>query len=492
MKFRTIINTTLCLALPALLSAQLQLINNNANIRVNAGVDLRVEGGGIQNENNATITNDGNIYLDQDFNQITAATYLGGATSWLWFEGTANQNILSDADVDIARLRADNGNRVILANNVNVSTEVNFLNNTLIELGAQNLVIAPGGVITNFDANNFVLTNGSGVLQQQVAAAPVVFPVGFSIYNPATLSNSGTTDNFTVRVEDQVLASYPTGLVEVDGVVSKVWMIDELVAGGSNVTMTLQWETSDELPNFNRTASGITHWIGAAWDRPATWTNAPAVGPTSWTQTRSGITTFSPFAVEDIDTDLPVELMSFDAERMSPTEVDLHWQTASELNNRGFYIERMLEHESSFSVVGWVDGMGTSSEINNYQQVDANGFTGTSYYRLRQVDFDGTTSYSEIRAVAGNEADLFSDVSIFPVPVEDVLNIRLGELPTGVHSGQLRVVDLAGRVLFDANVALESYQVLNIEALEHWPPAMYLLQLEMNDGTRVLEKFVKQ
>jgi hypothetical protein len=492
MKISNIIKTTICLIFPLLSSAQVQLINNGANIRVNTAVDLRVEDGGIKNENGGQITNDGNIYLDRDFDQNTTATYFGGATSWLWFEGAANQNILSDAEVDIARLRADNGNRVILSNNVNISTEVNFLNNTLIELGAQNLVILAGGSITNFDANNFVLTNGTGILQQEVAVSPVIFPVGFSIYNPATLTNSGTTDNFRVRVEDQVLDAYPAGTIEIEGVVSKVWMIDEITPGGSDLTMTLQWETSDELPNFNRAASGISHWIGTNWDRSPTWTNATAVGATTWTQTRSGITTFSPFAIEDFEMDLPVELLNFTAERLSPSEVNLNWQTASELNNSGFFVERMLENENSFTSIAWLDGFGTTSEVTHYNYVDNNAYTGVSYYRLRQVDFDGTESFSEVRAVTGREHNIMSDVDIFPIPVKDDLNIRFGKLPEGVTSAQVRIVDLTGRVLFNSELALQSYQVLKIEAISDWPPAMYLLSLKMNNGDSLIEKFLKQ
>jgi hypothetical protein len=488
---RKIRNIVLLLFLSNLLFAQNQLINNGAIIKVENGANLRVDNGGILNQSSGTIDNQGNIYLDETYNQITSATYSGGLNSWLWFEGTANQNMTGDALLNIARLRVDNGNLLILGNDVQ-SRDVDLMTNSNIQLGTSDLVVVSGGSIVNYDAANYIITNSTGYLQQEVAGTAVVFPIGNSIYNPATLSNTGTTDNFQARVEDQVLDEYPLGTVEIDGVVAKAWFIDEQTIGGSDVTMTLQWDTGDELPNFNRAASGISRWSGTNWDRSPTWTAATSVGGTSWTQTRAGITAFSPFAIEDLEMDLPVELMAFNANRTSNDQVLLDWQTASELNNQGFYIERMLENETEFVAIGWIDGFGTTSEITHYEYNDDNAYTGVSYYRLRQVDFDGTESLSEVRAVNGSDLNVFSDVSIYPVPVRDELTISFGKLPKGVNSGQVRIVDMQGRVIYEASVALASHQTLLIEEVQAWASGMYLLQIQLDNGSSMLEKFVKE
>ena len=472
-------------------NAQSNLINNGAIIKVQNTANLRVDNGGIVNRTSGVIDNQGNVYLDSDFNQLTAATYNGSASSWLWFEGTGNENINSDAPLNIARLRVDNGNRLVLGNDLNISTDADLMTNGNIELGNFDLVMAPGGTIAGYDANNYIISNGSGYLQQEVGASAVVFPVGNAIYNPATLSNAGTLDNFQARVEDFVRGDYPAGNIETIGIVGKAWFIEEQTIGGSDVTMTLQWETADELPGFSRIVSGISHWTGAAWDRSPTWTAAASAGA-SWTQTRSGITSFSPFAVEDVDMDLPIELLAFDAKRSNSSTVALTWSTASELNNKGFFVERMLEGETEFSIVQWVDGFGTTSETTHYAINNDNSFTGNSYYRLRQVDFDETESLSEIRAVRGSVFNEFTNVSLYPVPVSNELSVRFGKLPKGVRSGEVRIIDLQGRVLFDASVAVQSNQVLLIEEVTQWPAGMYMLHIRLDNGSTMTEKFVKE
>ncbi len=480
------------LLLPFLLSAQSNLVNNGAIIKVSTGVDFRVEQGNIRNDNSGTIANEGNIYLDGNFNQVNSATYNGGVASWLWFEGAANENATGDAPLNIARLRVDNGNRLILGNHVNVSTDVDLTNNGNIQLGNFNLVVASGGTIANYNNANYVITNGTGYLQQEVAASAVFFPVGNSIYNPATLTNAGTTDNFQARVEDFVRSDYPAGTVETDGVVGKAWFIEEETVGGSDVTMTLQWETSDELPNFDRTISGISHWTGTTWDRSPTWNAATNVALTSWTQTRANITSFSPFAVEDLQMDLPVELLSFDATRKNRDEVQLDWSTASELNNNGFEVERMLENENEFQQIAFVAGNGTTSNTSYYELLDDNSYTGISYYRLKQVDFDGTSSYSPIRAVVGEQGSITFGATIFPNPVEDVLKVRFAELPVGVSSAQFKILGINGQLIQSYTSSVQAYQLIEIQSVKDLVPASYILSVRLDNGDEYLEKFVKK
>ena len=90
---------------------------------------------------------------------------------------------------------------------------------------------------------------------------------------------------------------------------------------------------------------------------------------------------------------VPVELTSF-AATSSGSDVTLNWSTASELNNLGFEVQRFAGEE--FITVGFVSGYGTTTETKSYRFVDANLSAGTYSYRLKQVDYNGTFSYSEI------------------------------------------------------------------------------------------------
>ncbi|OGU71572.1 MAG: hypothetical protein A2V93_07285 [Ignavibacteria bacterium RBG_16_34_14] len=91
---------------------------------------------------------------------------------------------------------------------------------------------------------------------------------------------------------------------------------------------------------------------------------------------------------------VPVQLTSFEAQ-VSGNNVNLIWQTATETNNRGFEIEK--KYGNSWKVIGFREGKGTTTEFNEYSFTDKldDTQTGKIYYRLKQLDYDGTSSYSK-------------------------------------------------------------------------------------------------
>jgi hypothetical protein len=91
---------------------------------------------------------------------------------------------------------------------------------------------------------------------------------------------------------------------------------------------------------------------------------------------------------------VPVELTSFSAEVVN-NNIVLNWRTATELNNSGFQVERSKDN-LSFSQVAFVPGYGTTTEPKSYSFTDNSVESGVYYYRLKQIDFDGRYSYSEV------------------------------------------------------------------------------------------------
>lgn len=112
---------------------------------------------------------------------------------------------------------------------------------------------------------------------------------------------------------------------------------------------------------------------------------------------------------------LPIELLSFTAD-VNNQEVDLKWQTASEINNDYFTVERSMDGEN-FEPLIIVKGAGNSNQIINYYEVDKDPYSGISYYRLKQTDFDGEFSYSQIISV--NITKNNKDINIYPNPVSN-------------------------------------------------------------------------
>jgi hypothetical protein len=110
---------------------------------------------------------------------------------------------------------------------------------------------------------------------------------------------------------------------------------------------------------------------------------------------------------------LPVELTSFTALAAS-NSVELKWNTATEINNSGFAIERS-SNNSSFSTIAFVKGHGTAMQANAYSYVDKN-VSGKLYYRLKQVDFDGSFTYSKTVEVSSLSPVQFSLSQNYPNP----------------------------------------------------------------------------
>ncbi len=95
-----------------------------------------------------------------------------------------------------------------------------------------------------------------------------------------------------------------------------------------------------------------------------------------------------------IDQEVPVELISFTAER-TDAGVELNWKTATETNNSGFTIERSRDEEN-FVQISFISGKGTTTEVTSYNYLDTGIETGKYYYRLKQIDFDGTSKYLNV------------------------------------------------------------------------------------------------
>jgi hypothetical protein len=115
---------------------------------------------------------------------------------------------------------------------------------------------------------------------------------------------------------------------------------------------------------------------------------------------------------------LPVELTAFRA-TAAGVAVDLTWNTASEKNNAGFEVERSADGEA-FAGLARVAGAGASQTPRSYHYRDAAPLSGVSYYRLRQVDADGTAHYSPVQTLTRTAP---AAVAAYPNPTADQATI---------------------------------------------------------------------
>lgn len=154
---------------------------------------------------------------------------------------------------------------------------------------------------------------------------------------------------------------------------------------------------------------------------------------------------------------LPVDLVSFTGNQVKD-QIELAWETASELNNDYFVIERSVDG-GDFVELGQVVGAGTTTEYSYYQYVDQAPLNGVNYYRLKQVDFDGQFEYSDIIVieVKGIKA---SSISINPTASRNHITINM-DTPFE-NDMMITVTNSVGQVVLQDNI-LAGQNLLDID-----------------------------
>ena len=153
----------------------------------------------------------------------------------------------------------------------------------------------------------------------------------------------------------------------------------------------------------------------------------------------------------DHNTILPIELMSFTA-ACNGRYVNIEWTTATERYNDYFIIERS-DDAINFIEIARVAGAGNSIEQLDYNYTDYSAAGGDNYYRLVQVDYDGTRTASEIVVANCSEAEGEPDVQVFPNPFHNDLTIHMENF--GGTTVSIEVYDMLGRIVMQKTIGVD-------------------------------------
>ncbi len=194
--------------------------------------------------------------------------------------------------------------------------------------------------------------------------------------------------------------------------------------------------------------------------------------------------------VEDYEVvvvDLPVELLSFTARLQDKNVGVLDWVTATEINNAGFEIEHALPSTGApiFQKIAYVQGAGTTVIQQAYQLQVADLVSGVHYFRLKQVDFDGTATYSEVRALVVEEKAI--DMIVYPNPAINQTTIDLGQMVEGKI--KVQVYDNIGQLVISQIEADAQYIDLNTDKLA---AATYTVKVTTAQGARVSKLIISR
>jgi hypothetical protein len=173
---------------------------------------------------------------------------------------------------------------------------------------------------------------------------------------------------------------------------------------------------------------------------------------------------------------LPVELLSLESQWIAG-QVELRWETAVEINNEGFEVQRSPDLED-WQAIGWVEGQGSTEVVTQYVFVDRAPESSQQYYRLMQVDFDGKVEYSPILAVSRPLSA--KEVVVLPNPADRAFFIRTEDFRE-IQSAYL--INELGQIVWYAKELSEPFVDVS-----SFPEGFYVLSFSI--GGRAYQKKV--
>lgn len=449
-------------------------------------------GAGVLTMNNAAsylsakgnITNNGTITASlgtTDLRSANAQTVSGTGTSTFY-------NL---------RLNNTNVSGVTLSQSITAANTLTFINGML-RTGANRMILTntTPPTILGYTSSKFIYGN----VRQSISTntSTYIFPVGDGAastnYKRADLSNNNLTgisyldvsvatitetapnDDATFASQSQTQGSYNLAYIDE----SAEWDITPNTAatGGSYgvrlyvANTNLSATDDNQFFPVKRIAGSTTYADWLSYDATTTIPSASAAGRIynsgNGYAERLGYTDFSKHGIATVMAPLPIELLVFSAVAKEKT-IDLKWSTATEVNNDYFTIERSADGVE-FTEIAIVDGSGNSSTTLHYATADDAPFNGINYYRLKQTDYDGKTSYSGIVSAAIQLAGI---QTIYPNPATEKLNIRLSDETDKVLT--IEILDVRGVIVWKEEETKTEKGIISL-SLKELPAGTYILK----------------
>jgi hypothetical protein len=385
---------------------------------------------------------------------------------------------------------ANPGDNVTLALNPAAATIVTGtldLTNGDLVTGASNILrMTNTSAVAN--GSSFSYVNGP---MTKVGSTAFVFPIGNAgIYGQAGVSGmSSSASEVTAQYFNNSYSTFIKDTVLTQVSKAQYWNM----ASADDVQLQLHWAdagTSDIRQCTNLT---IAQYDGSKWvNVPSAVTAGSICSGTGsgiiasdYTTPGTSAYTFGSYNAAGGQA-LPVTLVSFTATPDSRV-VLTGWQTAVEINNNYFTVERSADG-NEFTAIGTVKGAGNSNSLQSYKFTDENPLQGVSYYRLAQTDFDGHTTVSAMVAVdmSSNAAANNAGLTVYPNPATDQVTLNLVNVSQGAV---INIYNMMGDLAYSATYS--SSQPVTIPTAGRLQAGMYTVSV--TDGiNEVNQKLVVQ
>jgi hypothetical protein len=427
--------------------------------------------------------------------QIAGSFDPGSGTFTL--NGTSAQTIAGNPAAVYENLVIDNSAGVILWSPVTVNGTL-FLVNGRLELDDHDVTVGASGGVSGGSAASYVLTNGYGKMIRTVDTSPVLFPVGtYFSFAPATVQMSAGSGTYSVIVDPGV--SPPTA--NNDAALDLMWYIESTGNRviSSDLTITFQWNETDEGPDFDRGSCVSWTFNGEGWVEEGVVTGVSGSNP--YAATVTAVSTDGSFTM-GTDGALPIQLAYFSGSVLpNSSDVELRWGTISETNNFGFQVQRKEEASTEFIDLpgAFIPGQGTTTVPHEYHWTDAHVPPGSYHYRLKQIDLDGTLHYTDpihitisgVSSVTPREVPKeFSVAQNYPNPFNP--GTRIEYTVEGAGTARLTVYNLLGQVIRTESQQAEPGRISYFDIDAHNLPSGVYFYMVAADGKSTTKRMILQ
>ena len=458
------------------------LTNTGATLAVAPGTTLFV-GGGMLTQSAGVLANDGTVQLTGDFTLASAGSTSGNGL--LRFAGPSDQTLNAPAGTTLPNVEAANtgpvgNNRLLVPANLTVSGGL-LLSSGLVRTAAAAILSLPNGAsLTGEAAGRYV----QGNLRISRAAVPGVVDFGHGVVLDGTGQALGAVTITRTAGLQAAGLSYGTNLTASTQSIDRIWSIVPQNQPTAPVPVTFGWLADDD--------NGLTSFAQArAWQQAGPsgpWVPVGAPANAAARSLARSAAVLDRFTVSNAANPLPVELTLFTAERRGD-DGQLRWATASEKNNAWFVVESSADGRA-FQRLGQVAGHGSSAQPRAYEFRDANltrYAAGLVYYRLRQVDAEGTETFSPVRTVAvPTLAGLALEASPVPLPTGERLSLRIRT--SGAGPATLLVADALGRAVLARTLELPAGATsVALPEAAQWPQGVYVLRLRQGSQQQTVK-----
>ncbi|MBA3899983.1 MAG: DUF2341 domain-containing protein, partial [Bacteroidetes bacterium] len=273
-----------------------------------------------------------------------------------------------------------------------------------------------------------------------------------------TALTAGTWNHIAMTMDGSRLKIFVNGVQRLD--VSRLGLIqsganEELRIGRNNATEYLSAIVDEVM------VAGVARSLGWIQTEYNNQNNAPAF--------------LVPACIGVESNPFPVTWLNFDG-YLNNNEVKLNWSTASEIDAAYFHVQRSKD-AISFETIGGVKANGNTFSVSNYKFTDPKPLAGVSYYRLKQVDYDGNFNFSKLVAV--DFIRINGQIKIYPNPSKDYITIET----TNESLGNVKLSDFSGRVIFEKHFDNSSSKI----DLSSLVPGFYIITFNQTESFKIIK-----